>query len=283
MFRRGGACPSRLVSEFLRSTPGGSSCGSARRAVALYECHGPRRTGGSGDPPLRGVRRNTAKPDNGRDKPLPYGVVERDSPAEDRRAHGTLCWGPPAAAIVGGSASPTRTLCHGWSETGAAVEPYQPKFCTVSGPSGPGGMKPFWKTGGRIRRSAPTTPQVKYSRTGGRAATWGRPYGGSGRSQQDEATGGASPSPTGWRGNILRRKTGGRNPVRRRAGSSRPTGITVHGGRVGQETRPYGAISVMRDVVAAPTGVQADRSRTGGWAGSRQQAQKTGRTEAAGF
>jgi len=32
-------------------------------------------------------------------------------------------------------------------------------------------MKPFWKTGGRIRRSAPTTPQVKYSRTGGRAAT----------------------------------------------------------------------------------------------------------------
>ena len=51
--RRGGACPSRLVSEFLRSTPGGSSCGSARRAVALYECHGPRRTGGSGDPPLR--------------------------------------------------------------------------------------------------------------------------------------------------------------------------------------------------------------------------------------
>ena len=204
-------------------------------------------------------------------------------------------------------------------------------------------MKPFWKTGGRIRRSAPTTPQVKYSRTGGRAAT-GRPtgvqadhsrtrqregralpygmagkhsaaenrrakpceaarrvvapygrhgprraggsgrsaYGGSGRSQQDEATGGASP-PTGWRGNILRRKTGGRNPVRRRAGSPCPTGIMVHSGRVGQETRPYGAISVMRDVVAAPTGVQADRSRTGGWAGSRRSKHKTGRPEAAGF
>ena len=32
----------------------------------------------------------------------------------------------------------------------------------------------------------------------------------------------------------------GRNPVRRRAESSRPTGITAHGRRAGQETRPYG-------------------------------------------
>ena len=32
----------------------------------------------------------------------------------------------------------------------------------------------------------------------------------------------------------------GRNPVRRRAESSRPTGVTVHGRRAGQETRPYG-------------------------------------------
>ena len=55
----------------------------------------------------------------------------------------------------------------------------------------------------------------------------------------------------GWRGNILRRKTGGRNPVRRRAGSSRPTGVMVREGRAGQETRPYGVISVMRDVMAA--------------------------------
>ena len=137
-----GACPYCLVSDCFYTMLRVSHFEAARRVVAPYECHGPRRTGGSGDPPLRGVRRNTAKPDNGRDKPLPYGVVERHSPAEDRRAHGALCWGPPAAAIVGGSASPTRTLCHGWSETGAAVEPYQPKFCTVSGPSGPGGMKP---------------------------------------------------------------------------------------------------------------------------------------------
>ena len=258
MFRRGGACPSRQFPEFLRSTPGGSSCGSARRAVALYECHGPRRTGGSGDPPLRGVRRNTAKPDNGRDKPLPYGVVERDSPAEDRRAHGALCWGPPAAAIVGGSASPTRTLCHGWSKTGAAVEPYQPKFCTVSGPSGPGGMKPgivfcapeplrkgvgvspvnggrgvarLWAgtpigahprrrfasfaAAGKGGRPAGRNPvrrrDLRTSRpTGGRAATWGRPYNVSGGSQQDGKTGGASPSPTRCRGNIPRQRTGGR-------------------------------------------------------------------------
>ena len=33
------------------------------------------------------------------------------------------------------------TLCHGWSEPGAEVKPYQPKFCTAPGPSGPEGMK----------------------------------------------------------------------------------------------------------------------------------------------
>ena len=38
-------------------------------------------------------------------------------------------------------APPTRTLCHGWSEPGAEVKPYQPKFCTAPGPSGPEGMK----------------------------------------------------------------------------------------------------------------------------------------------
>jgi len=31
----------------------------------------------------------------------------------------------------------------------------------------------------------------------------------------------------------------GRNPVRRRAESSRPTDVMVYGGRAGQETRPY--------------------------------------------
>ena len=38
-------------------------------------------------------------------------------------------------------APPTRTLCHGWSEPGAEVKPYQPKFCTAPGPSSPEGMK----------------------------------------------------------------------------------------------------------------------------------------------
>ena len=63
------------------------------------------------------------------------------------------------------------------------------------------------------------------------------------------ATGGASPSPMGWRGNILRRKTGGRNPVRRRAGSSRPTGVMVREGRAG--------------LGPAPTWCQAKYSKTG--------------------
>ena len=36
---------------------------------------------------------------------------------------------------------PTRTLCHGWSEPGAAVKPYRIKFYTAPGPSGPEGIK----------------------------------------------------------------------------------------------------------------------------------------------
>ena len=37
----------------------------------------------------------------------------------------------------------------------------------------------------------------------------------------------------------------------RRAGSSRPTDVMVRGRRAGQETRPYGAISVLGDAMAA--------------------------------
>ena len=36
----------------------------------------------------------------------------------------------------------SRTLCHGWSEPGAAVKWHRPKFCTAPGPSGPGGIIP---------------------------------------------------------------------------------------------------------------------------------------------
>jgi hypothetical protein len=35
---------------------------------------------------------------------------------------------------------PTRTLCHGWSEPGAAVKWHKPEFCTEPGPSGPEGI-----------------------------------------------------------------------------------------------------------------------------------------------
>ena len=38
--------------------------------------------------------------------------------------------------------TPTRTLCHGWSEPGAAVKWHRPKFCTAPGPSGPEGIIP---------------------------------------------------------------------------------------------------------------------------------------------
>ena len=54
--------------------------------------------------------------------------------------------------------------------------------------------------------SAPTAVQAKYSKTGGRAGQETRPYGGSGGSQQNGKTGGASPSPTGRWGSILRRR-----------------------------------------------------------------------------
>ena len=39
---------------------------AARRVVAPYGRHGPRRAGGSGAPPLQRLRRNTAKPEGGR-------------------------------------------------------------------------------------------------------------------------------------------------------------------------------------------------------------------------
>lgn len=41
--------------------------------------------------PYRGVRRNTAEPDSGRGKPLPYETVGKHSLAENRRAaHGAV-------------------------------------------------------------------------------------------------------------------------------------------------------------------------------------------------
>ena len=55
----------------------------SRRALRALRSTGDGRVW---DPPLRRFRQNTAEPDSGRGKPLPYGVVGKHSPAEDRRA-----------------------------------------------------------------------------------------------------------------------------------------------------------------------------------------------------
>ena len=99
--RRGGACPSRRVSEFFRSTLGWRRAGSSRPTdVMVHE----------GRAALRG----------------------RPSPVVGRfPVHPVGFWN----SLV--RRAPTRTLCHGWSEPGAAVKLYQPKFCAAPGPSGP--------------------------------------------------------------------------------------------------------------------------------------------------
>ena len=60
--------------------------------------------------------------------------------------------------------------------------------------------------------------------------------------------GGACPS---RRFSELLHSTLGGRPAGRRAESSRPTDVMVHRRRTGQETRPYGAISVVRDMIIA--------------------------------
>ena len=56
-----------------------------------------------------------------------------------KRRRGGPLWPPvPAPWERPRPAHPrSRTLCHGWSEPGAAVKLYQPKFCAAPGPSGP--------------------------------------------------------------------------------------------------------------------------------------------------
>ena len=99
----------------------------------------------------------------------------------------------------------------------------------------------------RAESSRPTGVMVH----GERAATRGRPYGDP-RPLPRHGGRGKPPPLRGERGNILRRWTGERNPVRRRAESSRPTGVTVYGGRAG--------------LGPAPTAFQAKYSRTRQWA-----------------
>ena len=105
MSRRGGACPSRLVLDCFHVMLRVSLFEAARRAVAPYECHGPRRTGGSGT--------------------RPYGMS-----------------GEIQQNRITGGASPSPT---GW-------------WGDIS----------RQRTGGRVRRPAPTWCQAKYSKTGQR-------------------------------------------------------------------------------------------------------------------
>ena len=138
------------------------------------------------------------------------------------------------------------------------MKPYRIKFCTAPGPGGPEGIKTrnrtlragnfakgrrgiphkrgsgggatmggdahrspppaaFWflfRRGKRnspkgrnpVRRRAESSRPTDVMVYGQRAATWGRPYNVSGGLQQDGKTGGASPSPTGRWGSILRRR-----------------------------------------------------------------------------
>ena len=130
---------------------GGTSCETARRVVAPYGRHSPQKAGGSGDPPLQGNfgpgrcdghRSHETEPVS----PEPNWAVKnavgaalcgRPSPIAGRfPCHPAGFWN----SLV--RRTPTRTLCHGWSEPGAAVKWHRPKFCTAPGPSGPGGIIP---------------------------------------------------------------------------------------------------------------------------------------------
>ena len=142
-------------------------------------------------------------------------------------------------------APPTRTLCHGWSEPGAEVKPYQPKFCTAPGPSGPEGMKSgtVFCALELLRKGVGVSPV-----NGGPGEKRGRSDYGRGRPSEPASGGGLPPLPTRQRRSPRRAK-----PVRRGAPSRRAlqASWSAKGGRV---RRP------------APTGFQADHSKTGGWA-----------------
>ena len=123
---------------------------------------------------------------------------------------------------------PSRTLCHGWSEPGAAVKWDKPKFCTAPGPSGPKKIK----TGSRILRAgAPAegcrdNPRKRGS-GGGPAGAVRRP--------RDTPGGVLPPLPPRKKELAQRAK-----PCEaRRAESSRPTDVTVCGRRAATLGRPY--------------------------------------------
>ena len=199
---------------------GVAPCEAARRVVAPYGRHRPRKAGGHRGPPV--PRCGTfSRPPAG----FWNGLVRR---------------------------APTRTPCHGWSEPGAVVKWRRPEICAASGPGGPGGIIPgtifcapellrrgigvspvnggrgverlwagtpigahprrsfcFFPIAGKetrpagrnpVRRRAESSRPTGVTVRGGWAGQETRPYGVSGRSQQNRTVGGASPSPTGWMG-----------------------------------------------------------------------------------
>ena len=105
----------------------------------------------------------------------------------------------------------------------------RPKFCTAPGPSGPEKSKP-----GTVF----CAPELLWKGVGVSPVNGGR-----GVERLWAGTPiGAHPRRSFGFFPIAGKETrpAGRNPVRRHAESSRPTGVTVRGGWAGQETRPYG-------------------------------------------
>ena len=161
-------------------------------------------------------------------------------------------------------APPTRTLCHGWSEPGAEVKPYQPKFCTAPGPSSPEGMKSgtVFCAPELLRKGVGVSP---VNGGPGEERLWaGTPIGARPRRRF------ASFAAAGKGG-----RPKGETCEARGAEWARPTSGKVRGGRAGAATPPYGVSG----------GSQQDRGmgRNAPAGRNPQQEQETGRPRAAGF
>ena len=115
---------------------------------------------------------------------------------------------------------PTRTLCHGWSESGAAVKPYRIKFCTAPGPSGPEGIK----TRNRTLRAGNFAEGRR-----GILRKWGSGGGPAGAVRRPRDTPGGVLVPFSPRKKELAQRA--KTCKVRRAESSRPTGVMAHGDR----------------------------------------------------
>ena len=152
---------------------------------------------------------------------------------------------------VGASPRLARPL---WFAVGASPRLARPLLRDVShhpvgeGLAPPTGFRNFPVNAGILPCEAAHQVVASYGRHGHRrAALCGRPSPVA-RRFPPSRRGGACPS---RRFSELFRSTLEFCPAGRRAGSSRPTGVVVIEGRADQETRPYGAISVLGDAMAA--------------------------------